>query len=196
VGNGSTGVQLLSPIAADAEQVFVFQRTPVDQPRDSTASRGARGPLAAGNSRLLERGVHASPRCSSRTASWSPTRRRRAVWNPMNDQLRSDLTASACRPAATRTSSPAVPTRVLPAVPSSTTAGTNSRRQRRPRHRPNCSHHAEGHRDRRRRPVQRRRHHHGNKLRGGPVLYPAVYTGVGGSTSTTGRRTNCAPISA
>ncbi len=28
VGNGSTGVQLLAPIAADAEQVFVFQRTP------------------------------------------------------------------------------------------------------------------------------------------------------------------------
>jgi 4-hydroxyacetophenone monooxygenase len=28
IGNGSTGVQLLAPIAADAEQVFVFQRTP------------------------------------------------------------------------------------------------------------------------------------------------------------------------
>lgn len=28
VGNGSTGVQLLAPIAEDAEQVFVFQRTP------------------------------------------------------------------------------------------------------------------------------------------------------------------------
>jgi 4-hydroxyacetophenone monooxygenase len=28
VGNGSTGVQLLAPIARDAEQVFVFQRTP------------------------------------------------------------------------------------------------------------------------------------------------------------------------
>lgn len=28
IGNGSTGVQLLSPVAADAEQVFVFQRTP------------------------------------------------------------------------------------------------------------------------------------------------------------------------
>jgi len=28
IGNGSTGVQLLAPIAEDAEQVFVFQRTP------------------------------------------------------------------------------------------------------------------------------------------------------------------------
>jgi 4-hydroxyacetophenone monooxygenase len=28
VGNGSTGVQLLAPIARDAEQVYVFQRTP------------------------------------------------------------------------------------------------------------------------------------------------------------------------
>jgi 4-hydroxyacetophenone monooxygenase len=28
LGNGSTGVQLLAPIAAEAEQVFVFQRTP------------------------------------------------------------------------------------------------------------------------------------------------------------------------
>lgn len=28
VGNGSTGVQLLAPVAADAERVFVFQRTP------------------------------------------------------------------------------------------------------------------------------------------------------------------------
>ena len=28
IGNGSTGVQLLAPIAAEAEQVFVFQRTP------------------------------------------------------------------------------------------------------------------------------------------------------------------------
>lgn len=28
VGNGSTGVQLLAPIAAEAEQVYVFQRTP------------------------------------------------------------------------------------------------------------------------------------------------------------------------
>ncbi len=28
VGNGSTGVQLLAPIAAEAEEVFVFQRTP------------------------------------------------------------------------------------------------------------------------------------------------------------------------
>lgn len=28
IGNGSTGVQLLSPIAREAEQVFVFQRTP------------------------------------------------------------------------------------------------------------------------------------------------------------------------
>ena len=28
IGNGSTGVQLVAPIAADAEQVFVFQRTP------------------------------------------------------------------------------------------------------------------------------------------------------------------------
>jgi 4-hydroxyacetophenone monooxygenase len=28
IGNGSTGVQLLKPIARDAEQVFVFQRTP------------------------------------------------------------------------------------------------------------------------------------------------------------------------
>lgn len=28
IGNGSTGVQLLSPVAASAEQVFVFQRTP------------------------------------------------------------------------------------------------------------------------------------------------------------------------
>jgi 4-hydroxyacetophenone monooxygenase len=28
IGNGSTGVQLLAPIANDAEQVFVFQRTP------------------------------------------------------------------------------------------------------------------------------------------------------------------------
>ncbi len=28
VGNGSTGVQLLAPIAGEAEQVFVFQRTP------------------------------------------------------------------------------------------------------------------------------------------------------------------------
>jgi len=28
IGNGSTGVQLLAPIAADADQVFVFQRTP------------------------------------------------------------------------------------------------------------------------------------------------------------------------
>ena len=28
IGNGSTGVQLLSPISADAEQVYVFQRTP------------------------------------------------------------------------------------------------------------------------------------------------------------------------
>jgi 4-hydroxyacetophenone monooxygenase len=28
IGNGSTGVQLLSPISADADQVYVFQRTP------------------------------------------------------------------------------------------------------------------------------------------------------------------------
>jgi 4-hydroxyacetophenone monooxygenase len=28
IGNGSTGVQLLAPIAADADQVYVFQRTP------------------------------------------------------------------------------------------------------------------------------------------------------------------------
>ncbi len=28
IGNGSTGVQLLSPVAASAQQVFVFQRTP------------------------------------------------------------------------------------------------------------------------------------------------------------------------
>lgn len=100
IGNGSTGVQLLAPIAEDATQVYVFQRTPQwISPRDKygqlmepeiqwlidnfpgywnwwrymaiAALFGTHGFIVP-DEEWVKQGGH---------------------WNPMNDQLRKDLTA-------------------------------------------------------------------------------------------------------
>jgi 4-hydroxyacetophenone monooxygenase len=100
IGNGSTGVQLLAPIAEDAEQVFVFQRTPQwISPRDKY------GQLMEPEVRWL---------IDNFPGYWNWWRymaiaalflthgfvvpdeewvAQGGKWNPMNDQLRSDLTA-------------------------------------------------------------------------------------------------------
>ena len=99
IGNGSTGVQLLAPVAEDAEQVYVFQRTPQwISPRDKygqamepevlwlidhfpgywnwwrymaiAALFGTHGFIVPDEEWVAQGGK----------------------WNPMNDQLRKDLT--------------------------------------------------------------------------------------------------------
>jgi len=100
VGNGSTGVQLLAPVAADAEQVFVFQRTPQwISPRDKYGQ-----PVEPEVRWLLDNfpgywnwwrymaiaalfGTHGFVVPDDEWVAQG------GKWNPMNDQLRSDLTA-------------------------------------------------------------------------------------------------------
>jgi len=100
VGNGSTGVQLLAPVAADAEQVFVFQRTPQwISPRDKYGQ-----PVEPEVRWLLDNfpgywnwwrymaiaalfGTHGFVVPDDEWVAQG------GKWNPMDDQLRSDLTA-------------------------------------------------------------------------------------------------------
>jgi 4-hydroxyacetophenone monooxygenase len=100
VGNGSTGVQLLAPIAMDAEHVFVFQRTPQwISPRDKYGQ-----PMEPEVRWLLDNfpgywnwwrymaiaalfGTHGFVVPDDEWVAQG------GKWNPMNDQLRSDLTA-------------------------------------------------------------------------------------------------------
>src|SRR4051812_2538324 len=100
VGNGSTGVQLLAPVAEDAEQVFVFQRTPQwISPRDKYGQ-----PVEPEVRWLLDNfpgywnwwrymaiaalfGTHGFVVPDEEWVAQG------GKWNPMNDQLRSDLTA-------------------------------------------------------------------------------------------------------
>lgn len=100
IGNGSTGVQLLSKIADDAEQVYVFQRTPQwISPRDKYGK-----PFEPEVSWLLDNfpGYWNWWRYMAIAALFGthgfilPDEEWRAKgghWNPMNDKLREDLTA-------------------------------------------------------------------------------------------------------
>lgn len=100
IGNGSTGVQLLEPIAEDAEQVFVFQRTPQwISPRDKY-----RAPMEPEVAWLLDNfpgywnwwrymaiaGLFGTHGFIVPDEEWVA---QGGTWNPMNDQLRTDLTA-------------------------------------------------------------------------------------------------------
>lgn len=100
IGNGSTGVQLLAPISQDAEQVYVFQRTPQwISPRDKYGQ-----PVEPEVLWLLDHfpGYWNWWRYMAIAALFGthgflvPDEEWKAQgghWNPMNDQLRKDLTA-------------------------------------------------------------------------------------------------------
>jgi len=100
VGNGSTGVQLLAPIAESAEQVYVFQRTPQwISPRDKYGA-----PVEPEVQWLLDNfpgywnwwrymaiaGLFQTHGFIVPDEEWVA---QGGQWNPMNDQLRKDLTA-------------------------------------------------------------------------------------------------------
>jgi 4-hydroxyacetophenone monooxygenase len=100
VGNGSTGVQLLAPIAADAEQVFVFQRTPQwISPRDKYGQ-----PVEPEIRWLLDNfpgywhwwrymaiaGLFGTHGFLIADPEWQA---KGGAFNPMSDKLRDDLTA-------------------------------------------------------------------------------------------------------
>ena len=100
VGNGSTGVQLVAPIAASAEQVYVFQRTPQwISPRDKYGQ-----PVEPEVQWLLDNfpgywnwwrymaiaGLFQTHGFIVPDEEWVA---QGGQWNPMNDQLRKDLTA-------------------------------------------------------------------------------------------------------
>lgn len=100
VGNGSTGVQLLAPIAAEAAQVYVFQRTPQwISPRDKYGQ--ATEPEIQW---LLDHfpgywnwwrymaiaGLFGTHAFILPDEEWV---KQGGHWNPVNDQLRKDLTA-------------------------------------------------------------------------------------------------------
>lgn len=100
IGNGSTGVQMVQPIAQDAEQLYVFQRTPQwISPRDKYGS-----PMEPEVLWLLDNfpgywnwwrymaiaalfGTHGFVVPDEEWIAQG------GHWNPMNDQLRKDLTA-------------------------------------------------------------------------------------------------------
>ncbi|MBM3658146.1 MAG: NAD(P)/FAD-dependent oxidoreductase [Actinobacteria bacterium] len=100
IGNGSTGVQLLAPISEDASQVFVFQRTPQwISPRDKY------GKLVEPEIVWLQdhfpgywnwwrymaiAGLFQTHGFIEPDEEWV---KQGGHWNPMNDQLRKDLTA-------------------------------------------------------------------------------------------------------
>lgn len=100
VGNGSTGVQLLEPVALDAEQVYVYQRTPQwISPRDKY------GKMLEPEVRWLidnfpgywnwwrYMAIAALFQTHNFLIPDEDWRAQGGHWNPMNDQLRSDLTA-------------------------------------------------------------------------------------------------------
>jgi 4-hydroxyacetophenone monooxygenase len=100
IGNGSTGVQCLAPIAADATQVYVFQRTPQwISPRDKY------GKHVEPEIRWLQdnfpgywhwwrymaiAGLFGTHGFILPDEEWVA---KGGHWNPMNDKLREDLTA-------------------------------------------------------------------------------------------------------
>jgi 4-hydroxyacetophenone monooxygenase len=100
VGNGSTGVQLLAPIAEDAEQVFVFQRTPQwISPRDKYGQS-----MEPEVQWLLDNfpgywnwwrymAIAALFQTHGFIVPDEEWVKQGGHWNPMNDQLRKDLTA-------------------------------------------------------------------------------------------------------
>ena len=100
IGNGSTGVQLLAPIAAEAEQVFVFQRTPQwISPRDKYGA-----PIEPELHWLIENfpGYWNWARYMAIAALFQTHRflipdeewkAQGGKFNPLNDKLREDLTA-------------------------------------------------------------------------------------------------------
>jgi 4-hydroxyacetophenone monooxygenase len=100
IGNGSTGVQLLAPIAAEAEQVFVFQRTPQwISPREKYGA-----PIEPELHWLIENfpGYWNWARYMAIAALFQTHRflvpdeewkAQGGKFNPLNDKLRDDLTA-------------------------------------------------------------------------------------------------------
>jgi 4-hydroxyacetophenone monooxygenase len=100
VGNGSTGVQLLAPIAEDAEQVYVFQRTPQwISPRDKYGK-----PIEPEVRWLIDNfpgywnwwrymAIAALFGTHGYLVPDEEWKARGGRFNPMNDKLRDDLTA-------------------------------------------------------------------------------------------------------
>lgn len=100
IGNGSTGVQLLSKIADDAEQVYVFQRTPQwISPRDKYGA-----PVEPEVLWLLDNfpgywnwwrymAIAALFGTHGFLVADEEWRAKGGHWNPMSDKLRDDLTA-------------------------------------------------------------------------------------------------------
>ena len=100
IGNGSTGVQLLAPVAEEAQHVDVFQRTPQwISPRDKYGA-----PMEPETLWLLDNfpgywnwwrymaiaGLFGTHGFIVPDEEWV---KQGGKWNPMNDQLRADLTA-------------------------------------------------------------------------------------------------------